>query len=259
MGFLPGTKCQRAHVTAGPGTMLLGCGWCLHSSYRPEDCAEILQQVFDSYCPRRHRDVPPLVPAGIEWTPAKAEPAFALCGHDDSDDFLLFTFTDARGGTDASIFPLGSWHARLMPSVVGHWQQRDSSLYSIGTWGPGAVRLTPPPIGDILIDETLQAASYPLTPSNRAKLAQQFTMLFLVKGQEFVGSREGTRGAQCFVENYKKHADRTSLIGPLRSALQLFAAREPGMLPYIQDLPLQTRAILLERVDDADGFWSHLR
>ena len=258
MGLLPGTKRQRFGATAGPGTMLLGSGWCLHSSCRPEDCAEILQQVFDSYPRRRHRDAPPLVPAGVEWTPAKAEPAFALCGHDDSDDFLLFTFSDARGGTDASIFPLGSWHVRLTPSVVGHWQQRDSSLYSIGAWGPGAVRLTPPPIGDVLVDETLQAAGYPLTPSNRAKLAKQFTMLFLVKGQEFVGGREGTRGAQRFVESYKKRADRTSLIGPLRSALQLFAEWEPGMLPYIQDLPLQTRAILLERLDDDDGFWSDL-
>ena len=97
MGLLPGTKRQRFGATAGPGTMLLGSGWCLHSSCRPEDCAEILQQVFDSYRLRRHRDVPPLVPVGIEWTPAKTEPAFALCGHDDTDDFLLLTFTDANG------------------------------------------------------------------------------------------------------------------------------------------------------------------
>ena len=258
MRLLPGTKRQRLGATAGPGTMLLGSGWCLYSSCRPEECIEILQQVFDSYRPRRHRDVPPLVPAGIEWTPAKAQPAFALCGYDDSDDFLLFTFTDAGGGTDASIFPLGSWQARLTPSVVGHWQHRDSSLSSIGTWGPGAVRLTPPPIGDVLVDETLQAAGHPLTPGNRAILAEQFTMLFLVKGQEFVGIREGARGAQRFVESYKKRADRTSLTGPLRSALQLLAEWEPGMLPYVQDLPLRTRAILFERMDD-DGFLPDLR
>jgi hypothetical protein len=254
MGLLPGTKRQRARVAAGPGTMLLGSGWCLHSSYRPEDCAEILQKVFDSYRPRRYRDVPPLVPAGIAWTPAKAEPAFALCGYDDSGDFLLFTFTDAREGTDASIFPLGSWRARLTPSVAGHWQQHDSSLSSIGTWGPGAVRLTPPPVGDVLVDETLQTAGYPLTSGNRATLAEQFTMLFLVKGQEFVGNQDGARGVHRFVESYKKRVDRTSLTGPLRSALQLLAEWEPGVLPYMQDLPLRTRAILLERIDNGDGF-----
>jgi hypothetical protein len=160
-GLLPGTKRQRADATTGPGTMLMTSGRCLYSSRRPEDCAESLQQVFDSYRPRGHREVPPLVPADIEWVPATAGPAFTLCGHDDSDDSLLFTFTDASGGTDAGIFPLGSGPARLTLSVVGHWQQRDSSLSSIGTWAPGTVRLTPPPIADVLIDETLQAADYP--------------------------------------------------------------------------------------------------
>ena len=79
-------------------------------------------------------------------------------------------------------------------------------------------------------------------------------MLFLFKGQEFVGIREGARGAQRFVESYKKRADRTSLTGPLRSALQLLAEWEPGMLQYMRDLPLRTRAIPLERMDDDDDF-----
>lgn len=125
--------------------MTLGSGRCLHSSRSPEGCAEILQQVIGSYRPRRHRDVPPLVPAGPEWTSATAEPAFALCGYDDSGGFLLFTFADARGGTDAGIFPAGRGPARLALSVAGHWQQRDGSLSSTAAWAPGTVRLTPTP------------------------------------------------------------------------------------------------------------------
>jgi len=259
MGLFTNAKRRQASAPARPGTAPLASGRRLRSQLSPGECAELLGQVFDGYRPRRYRELPPLVPAGIQWTAAQGAPSFALSGDDDSDDFLLFTFADAGGATEAGIFPLGSGDARLTLKVVGHWKQRDQSLSSVGTWAPGTVRLTPPPIEDALVDGTLQAAGYPLTPPNRAKVAEQFTMMFLVKCQEFVGSREGARGAERFVNTHKERADWTSLTGPLRSALSLLAEWEPAVLPYVQDLPLRCRALLLEwDGDGASSVWSHL-
>lgn len=127
-----------------------------------------------------------------------------------------------------------------------------------GTWPHGTVRLTPPPISDGLLDSTLQVGGYPLTPGNRARLAQQLTMMLLIKCQEIISSQECPRGAERFIETHKRHADRTSLTGPPRSALRMLAEWNPGVLPYIQDLPPRYRAMLLIRVNQPGGFWSEL-
>lgn len=258
MGLFTGAKRQQAGDVALAGTAPLASGRRLRSSRKPEECAEILQQVFDGYRPRRHPSMPPLVPTGIRWMSADGTPSIAVSGSDEADDFLLFTLADAGGGTEAGIFPLGSGDQRLRLSAVGHWKQRDASLSSIGTFAPNTVRLTPPPIADSLVDETLRAAGCQLTPANRAKIAETFTMMFLVKCQEFVSSREGARGAERFLALHKQRADWSSLTGPLRSALQLLAEWEKGVLPYIQDLPLRCRALLLEDVAADDGVFSGL-
>jgi len=256
MGLFKSAQRQHDSGTARRGSGPLGSGRRLRSDLSPEGCAELLGQVFGGYRPRRHPDLPPLVPTGIQWTATEGMPSLAVSGDDDSGDFVLFTLAGAHGGTEAGVFPLGRGDARLTLSVIGHWKQRDNSLASVGTWAPGTVRLTPPPIGDDLVDGTLRAAAYPLTPGNRAEIAQQFTTMFLVKCQEFVSSREGARGAERFVARHKQSADWTSLTSPLRSALQLLAEWEPGVLPYVQDLPLRCRAILLEGV--GEGVWSNL-
>jgi hypothetical protein len=262
MGLFTREKRPQGGGSGQPATMPLASGPLasgrrLRSDLSPQDCVEVLQQVFDGYRPRRHQDMPPLVPAGIRWTSVGGGPSLAVSGDDDSDDFLLFTFAGADGGTEAGIFPLGSGDERLALNVVGHWKRRDNSLASIGTWPPRTVWLTPPPIEDSLVDGTLQAAGYPLTPENRAKIAQQFTIMFLVKCQEFVSSREGARGAERFVAAHGQRRDSSSLAGLLRSPLQQLAEWEPGVLPYVQDLPLRIRSILLEG-DRNVGVWSEL-
>lgn len=75
-------------------------------------------------------------------------------------------------------------------------------------------------------------------------------MVFLARCQELVSTGEGAHGAQRFARSYAERADRTSLTGPLRSALQLLAEWEPGVLPHVQDLPLRARAILLDQMDE---------
>jgi hypothetical protein len=258
MGLFTREKRQQGGSAARSGIAPLGSGRRLRSDLSPRDCVEVLQQVFDGYRPRRYQDLPPLVPTGIQWTPAEGSPSLAVSGDDDSNDFLLFTLADVGRGTEAGIFPLGSGDARLALSVAGHWKQQDNSLTSIGTWPARTAWLTPPPIEDSIVDGTLQAAGYPLTPGNRAKIAQLFTTMFLVKCQEFVSNQEGAQRAERFVATHTQRADWSSRAGPLRSALQQLAEWEPGVLPYVQDLPLRIRSILLQAAAGNVGVWSEL-
>jgi hypothetical protein len=228
----------------------------LRSDLSPEDCVEVLRQVFDGYRPRRRPDMEPLVPTGIRWAAEDGAPSVAVSGSDESDDFVLFTFAPARQGTEAGIFTLGGNLA-----VAGHWKQRDSSLVSVGSWPGGAVYLTPPPIDESLVYGTLDAASYPVTPGNASKVAQQFTMMFLVKCQEFVSSQEGARSAERFMMTHQRWQQQgsPSLAELLQAPLRLLAEWNPGVLPYVQDLPMRIRSILLEGVcDDRDILWSKL-
>lgn len=259
MGWFTGGKPQQAAGAARPGTVPpMGSGRRLRSKLSPVDCAEVLRQVFGAYRQQRYPELPLLVPAGARWTPGECAPSLVLSGNDDSDKFLLITLAGTHSGTEAGIFPLDSGEDRLNLSVVGHWKQRDNSLASVGTWPPRTVSLAPPPVDDGLIDSTLQAGGYPLTTVNRAKMAQQFTVMFLVKCQGFVSLKEGSRGEERFLATHEQRADRTTLTGPLRSALQLLTEWNSGVLPYVQDLPLRCRAILLEGVGDEGTMWSDL-
>lgn len=258
MGIFRKDKPQQREAEVQPGTASMSSGRRLRSSLSVTECADTLQQVFGAYRARRYPELPPLVPAGTVWGAAEFAPSLVLSGVDAADNFLLITLADTGMGTEAGIFPLGTGEARLNLSVVGHWKQRDKSLTSVGTWSPDAVRLAPPPVSDALIQSTLQAAGYPVTAANQERIAKQFTVMFLIKCQGFVETREGARGADRFADHHKKAADWNSPTGPLRSALQLLAEWNTGVLPYIQDLPPRCRAILLENVGEQGTFWSEL-
>lgn len=257
MGMFTRDKRQRGGGTARDAAMPLGSGRQLRSDLSPGDCVQVLRQVFDGYRPRRRPDMEPVVPAGIRWTATDAAPSIAMSGSDESDNFVLFTLAPAGLGTEAGIFQLGGGNL----TVIGHWKQRDRSLTSVGSWPSGTVWLTPPPIDESLVYGTLQAAGYSVTPGNVAKMAQQFTMLFLVKCQEFVSSREGARGAERFMTTHQQwqHQGSPSLADLLQAPLRLLAEWEPTVLPYVQDLPMRIRSILLERAGDGHGrVWSEL-
>jgi hypothetical protein len=237
--------------------MPFGSGRRLRSDLGPEDCLQVLLQVFDGYRPRRRPDMSPLVPAGIRWTATDSAPSVAVSGIDESDTFVLFTLATTEHGAEAGIFSLGEDNL----AVAGHWKQQDRSLTSVGSWPSGTVCLTPPPVDESLVYGTLQAAGYPVTSGNVAKTARQFVMLFLVKCQEFVSSREGARGAERFMAAHQQWQQQgaPTLAELLQAPLRLLAEWESAVLPYVQDLPLRIRSIMLERAGDGDnGFWSEL-
>lgn len=257
MGMFTRDKRQRGDAVVRDATMPLGSGRRLRSDLSPEDCFQVLWQLFDGYRPRRRPDMEPLVPAGIRWAVPDSAPSIAVSGDDESDDFVLFTLAPAGRGTEAAIFPLSEGNL----TVAGHWKQRDRSLASVGSWPAGTVRLTPPPIDESLVYGVLRAAGYPVTSGNVATMARQFTMMFLVKCQEFVSGREGARGAERFMAIHQQWQQQgsPSLADLLQAPLRLLAEWNPAVLPYIQDLPMRIRSILLEHAGDGPGsFWSEL-
>jgi hypothetical protein len=258
VGIFTKSKGPQAGSQAPPGTEVMGSGRRLQSSLPPQQTAEILQDIFEGYKPRKYPELPRLVPTGIQWTAPEATPVLALSGTGQSDDFLLFTFAATPGGTQAGLFPPGSGDARLTLSVVGHWKMRDNSLSSTGTWPAATVRLTPPPVTDQLVDATLTAAGYPLTPANRQRLATMMYDMFLAKCWEFIGGQSGQSVAQRFVDGQRRAADRNSLTGPIRAALQGLAEWNSGVLPYIQDLPYRVHALLMETARAGAGVWQDM-
>ena len=257
MGLFTRDKRHQGGGAALAAVMPLGSGRRLRSDLSPEACVQVLRQIFDGYRPRRRPDMDPLVPTGIRWTAVDGVPSIAVSGSDESDDFVLFTFAPTVRGTEAGIFPLGAGNL----AVADHWKQQDRTLTPVGAWTSGTVCLTPPLIDESLVHGTLHAAGYPVTSTNVAKMARQFTMLFLVKCQEFVSSREGTRGAERFMTTHQRWQQQgsPSLADLLQAPLRLLAEWEPAVLPYVQDLPVRIRSMLLERAGDGDGgVWSEL-
>jgi hypothetical protein len=257
MGMFTRDKRQQDGGAARAAVMPLGGGRRLRSDLSPGHCVQVLRQVFDGYRPRRRPDMEPLVPTGIRWMAADGAPSIAVSGSDESDNFVLFTLAPAGRGTEAGIFPLRDGNL----AVAGHWKQRDHSLTSVGSWPSGTVCLTPPPVDESLVYGTLHTAGYPVTPGNVAKMAQQFTMLFLVRCQEFVSSREGARGADRFMTTHQRWQQQgfPSLADLLQAPLRLLTEWEPAVLPYVQDLPVRIRSILLARAGDGEGsVWSEL-
>ena len=258
MGLFTRDKRQQdgdaVRVAEGP----LRSGRRLRSDLSPEECLQVLEQIFDGYRPRRRPDMKPLVPTGIRWTAADGVPSIAVSGDDQSDDFVLFTLAPAGRGTDIGTFRLVDGDF----TVEAQWKQRDSSLASVGSWPPKTVYLTPPPVDESLVYETLRSAGYPATPGNVSKVAQQFTVMFLMKCQEFVSNKEGARGAERFMRTYQQweHQGSPSLTDLLQAPLRLLAEWNPAVLPYVQDLPMRTKSIMLdvERTRDDGSAWSEL-
>lgn len=259
MGIFTKSKVPPAAGNRAPaGTGVMGSGRRLRSSLAPQQCAHLLQEIFEGYRPRQYPELPRLVSTGIQWTSQERAPVFALSGEDQSDDFLLFTFAAVPEGTHAGLFPLGTGDARLTLPVVGHWKMRDNSLTSTGTWPAATVRLTPPPVTDQLVDSTLAAANYPATPANRQQLATMMFDMFLTKCWEFIRSQSGEEVANRFVDAQRRAAEWNSLTGPIRTALQALAEWNAGVLPYVQDLPYRVHSLLMEAARKDAGVWAHM-
>ncbi len=243
---------------ASSGGATLGSGRRLHSSNDLAGCLEVLEGVLRSYRPPPYVSMRSLTPAGWAWAgpPGDPPPSAVYTCTDEAEDVVYAAFWPEAAGTTIALIPLGSGDDRLstMP-LIGHWKQRDASLSSTGTVPPGVITPRPPSIPPEYIDELLSAAGFPATPSNRDAAEEKVCEMLSAKAYQFLESTAPGE-AERFVDAHRWSPGASDIL-PQRIVDDL-AARVPAVLPYIQDLPLRIRALLLEAVTAPTSFWSTL-
>ncbi len=223
---------------------LLGSGRALQSELPLNDCLRILKVLVFDNKPPEFKHFPAYVYPGWVWNKPHDEAPTKVVSFYYDGDFLLAAFWPGTTGTKFSLIPLGDGLERLslMP-IIGHWKQKDRSLTSVGHSPSGAMSLTVPPISDKLFSETLDMAGFPPTPSNIQILGLQFGEMFLVKSYEYISS-ESSQLADHFTQAHDYNGG--PVVVDCQTILNDLAAWNPQVVPYIQDLPMRIRAILLE-------------
>ncbi|QIJ64440.1 hypothetical protein [Streptomyces sp. JB150] len=241
-------------------SLLLGSGRKLTSSLALGDSVQCVEELMDGYRDRKYAALPHLVPAGHLWHGAAQEaPAAVYASADQAGDFVLFAFGRGGTGTRIGVFPLGFGSKRLNTPLIGHLKTRDPSLSSVGAFPEGVVSLTAPTVPPTLVEDTLTAAAYPHTAGNLARVADRLFTMAATKGYQFVSGMESEAAARRRSAAWQRRAENSAtLVEPVQLVLDDLASWQPGVLPYIQDLPLRVQSVLLEAVGLEGSFWEAL-
>ncbi len=238
--------------TSHADVLSLGSGRRLCSRLTLTECIANLEAILLSYRPSIYLHMPPYVFPGWQWNGSQEQsPNTVISFEDSNNDFLLAAFWPDSNGTECGLFPLGSGDERLSAlPIIGHWKQRDSSLTSIGVVPRGQITLAPPRVPDQFFDEILRTAGFPSTPRNIEKIRTKIGEMFILKAQQFIAS-DDPGSADRFVQSHKYAGNPSREF--CQSVLDDLAAWNPNLLPYMQDLPMRCRAIVLEAVDYPSG------
>lgn len=148
------------------------------------------------------------------------------------------TLRSTTEGTEAGIYDLAE---EMTLPLIGHWKQRDASLTSIGQAEAG-LAITAPPVPDDYVEELIQRLGLPLNEETRLKAAAELHQMFVLKAVTFMQS-EPESVAHGFI------ADQRNLplgVEGLRMILTNLARWKTGVIPYIQDVPLRVRALIVQ-------------
>jgi hypothetical protein len=246
---------QAAESSALPGTASLGSGRSLRSSSSESDCLTTLNAIAR---PRESRsELPPVITPGWTWTgPEEQRPSRVISCDDQNADFLMICFWREPKATSIGLFPLGSGDDRLMQQpIIGAWKQRDQSLSSTGLLPAGVLRISAPVLASDYGESLLADGGYPATPDNVDSALGVVNQMMLLKANEFL-STQSKNDASRFVEGHRWVAG--SGLKGLQSVLTDLCIALPAALPYVQDLPLRIRGILLDSQEHG-GFWKDLQ
>jgi hypothetical protein len=241
----------------------LGSGRRLTTSQNVVQCISLLESLLATYRTPKYQHLPPYAFPRWAWHGPSAAPTTVVACDDQAEDFMLIAIWPAGTGSELGVFPLGSGDDRLesLP-LIDDWAARDATLRSAGTYGPGLISLAPPQVTRGFTEELLTIAGYPHTPHNLARATRQLAIMFLVKAQELISAQD-PRAAQRFARRHA--ADKFFGARPasppedyLNWILTDLASWNPGFLPYIQELPVRLRAIMLNSLGKAP-FWNELQ
>jgi hypothetical protein len=239
MGLFGRRDRQQRDTTVPP----MGSGRALQSGQSPTDGLATLDRVIRAYRPPNYHHSPSYVPAGWEWLSADDRPEIVVAFNDQGGDFMLLAIWPAPP-TRLGLFPLGSGDERLRTvPVIGLWKQADPSLMSTGVVAAESIRLMTPVVPSDYVHEMLVTADCEPTAENVASTGTKVGEMFLIKALQCISSRSESE-AQRFGAAHRYTGEPFAEF--YQSILDDLVRWDPGITPYIQELPARIRAIMLE-------------
>lgn len=180
-----------------------------------------------------------MVPAGWDWTgPTEEKPVEVVSG-DMQDGYPGFvTLRVTPQGTEAGVYDLAG---ELTLPHIGHWKQRDTSLTSIGQVEAG-LGLTAPPVPNNYVEELVERLGLTLNDENWTKAAVELQQMFVLKAVTFM-QQEPSAVKDKFIDDHK---ELPLGVDGLRTVLKDLSLWKAGVIPYMQDIPLRVRALILD-------------
>ncbi len=264
MGLFTGK--QRLTETAADPPVL-GPGCTVTSALDLDGCLRVLDQTLRSFRVPEYTHLPTFTKASWAWTgePALAPAIVVICA-DLPGDYLLIAFWPDGSGSRIGLVPLGGPDQQagdMESAMLAAWRQRDSSLARMaGDLGAGLLRLVPPLLPAGYAEEIVTAAGYRPTRRN-TQIITRIARGLLTGGnfgltgrtQLFIDQRE-PRAARRFVRRHSPRPPAND--ADLQQIINDLARSDPGLLPYLQWLPVRTRAMMLELSQDPNSFWGDL-
>ena len=235
-----------------------GPGIALTSALDLDGCLRALGRTLLSFRVPEYTHLPPFTQASWAWNgePGQAPEMLLICVDRAGDYVLVALWPDSRG-CRIGLLPLGADQAGgLECSLLTAWRQRDISLSRpTGDLAAGLITLIPPVLPPGWVAEIVSAAGYRPTRRNTQIAARAAGSLFLGRAELFIEHRK-PRAARRFVRRHSRRQPTNE--AALQEIIDDLARLDPGVLPYLQWLPVRTRAMMLELVQDRGTFWGDL-
>ena len=236
-----------------------GQGLRLTSALDLEGCLHALSRALLSFRMPEYTHQPAFTEASWAWEgePGQAPETVLICA-DRAGDYVLVALWPDSSGCRIGLVPLGGGQqaGELECSMLAAWRRRDPSLSRpAGGLGAGLIRLIPPVLPPGWVAEIVSAAGFRPTRRNTQIAARAAGSLFRGRAGLFTGHRE-PRAARRFLRRHSRRQPVNE--AALQEIIDDLARTDPGALPYLQWLPVRTRAMMLEHVQDRDTFWGDL-
>ena len=246
-------KDQRAAETAAdpPGP---GPGLIVTSELDPDECLRALDRTLLSFRIPEYTRLPTFTAVSWTWAgePAQAPATVIICADFPGEHVLVALWPDA-GGSRIGLIPLSGdelQEAGLENAMLAAWRQRDPSLSRpAGRLGAGLVRLVPPVLPAGYAAEIVAAAGYPRTRRNIQIITRTAGSLFRGRADLFIEPGNPARSGR-FIRRHSRRQPMNE--AALQQILDDLARADPALLPYLQWLPVRTRAVMLEYIQDSE-------
>ena len=240
-----------------------GPGLVLTSALDLDGCLRALGRTLLGFRVPEYTHLPPFTEASWAWNGERGQaPQTVIICTDRAGDYVLVAFWPDSAGCRIGLAPLSGGRAAGQQAgepewpMATAWRLRDISLSRpAGVLAAGMIRLVPPVLPPGWVAEILSAAGYRPTRRNTRIAARAAGSLFLGRAELFIGPRK-PRAARRFVRRHSRRQPRKE--AALQEIIDDLARNDPGVLPYLQWLPVRARAMMLEHVQEPGTFWDDL-